>query len=312
MFTRRLSLRLLAPTVLVSLLLVGTCIGGAFYLNRLHVNVTAGMRENVASLQAAVNLERAAAELLTLFHGANRNSATFISQVDQRNRHLRKLLAESELLADTEPERAIVREINTGLQTYLDRWKRRTTPSDPDLANVLEASVLGPSRKLRNYNVDQVGASDRDNFLIVNRLTWALLAVGLGAPVSGLLLGYAVARSLHHSMHQLSVRIRDAAGLLKSDLPPVVVEDIDDLPDLHRLMSGVTQEIENVVEQLQQREREVLRSEQLAAVGQVAAGVAHELRNPLTSVKMLVQTGLEGDKPEGLQADDLSIIESEI
>jgi two-component system sensor histidine kinase HydH len=127
-----------------------------------------------------------------------------------------------------------------------------------------------------------------------------------------LALGYAMARSIHQSIYQLSVRIRDAAGRLSSDVPPVMLEEPSDLPDLHRQMQGVVDEIERVVERLQQREREVLRAEQLAAVGQVAAGVAHELRNPLTSVKMLVQTGLEGPKPAGLAADDLVIIEHEV
>jgi two-component system, NtrC family, sensor histidine kinase HydH len=130
--------------------------------------------------------------------------------------------------------------------------------------------------------------------------------------LSGLILGYAMARSVHHSIHQLSVRIRDAAGRLSGEAPPVVLEEVGDLPDLHRQMQGVIDEIERVVGRLQQREREVLRAEQLAAVGQVAAGVAHELRNPLTSVKMLVQTGLEGPAPAGLPPDDLAVIEHEV
>jgi signal transduction histidine kinase len=312
MLTRRLSLKLLAPTVLVSLLLVGTCIGGALYLNRIHLNVTQGLSENVESMQAARSLERAAAEVASLLKAPDNDPAGFARHVDRRNERLREALARSESLADTEPERDIVREVRAGVEDYLSRWKNHSPGELPGLAGVIDSEVLPACRKLRDYNIALVGVSDRDNFLIVERVKWALLAVGFGAPVSGLLLGYAVARSLYQSMHQLSVRIRDAAGRLNNDLPTVIVEDLDDLPDLHRQMAGVVEEIENVVQRLQQREREVLRADQLAAVGQVAAGVAHELRNPLTSVKMLVQAALEGDSPAGLPVDDLAIIEHEI
>jgi signal transduction histidine kinase len=139
-----------------------------------------------------------------------------------------------------------------------------------------------------------------------------LFAVGVGAPLSGLVLGYVMARSLHHSIYQLSVRIRDAAGRLNREVASVTLDEKNDLHALNGQMQRVLVDIERVVEQLQQREREVLRAEQLAAVGQVAAGIAHELRNPLTSVKMLVQTGLEGETPRGLPADDLGIIEGEV
>jgi len=172
--------------------------------------------------------------------------------------------------------------------------------------------VVRPCQDLLSYNKEQVAQSDRDNIVIVNRLTATLIVVGFGAPLVGLLMGYAMARKVYQSITQLSVRIRDAAGRLRKELPAVVLEDPGDLPDLHRQMQGVLEEIESVVDRLQQREHEVLRAEQLAAVGQVAAGVAHELRNPLTSVKMLVQTGMEGDRPPGLPPDDLAIIEREV
>ncbi|WP_422923863.1 sensor histidine kinase [Singulisphaera sp. PoT] len=53
--------------------------------------------------------------------------------------------------------------------------------------------------------------------------------------------------------------------------------------------------------------RNVLRAESLAEVGQVAAGLAHELRNPLTAIKMLVQANLED-----AESQDLRVIELEI
>jgi signal transduction histidine kinase len=108
------------------------------------------------------------------------------------------------------------------------------------------------------------------------------------------------------------VRIRDAAGRLNRDLGSVTLQKEGDLADLDRQMEHVLEEIGRTVDQLQQREHELLRTEQLAAVGQLAAGVAHELRNPLTSIKMLVQTGLEGDPPPGLPAEDLAVVEQEV
>lgn len=62
----------------------------------------------------------------------------------------------------------------------------------------------------------------------------------------------------------------------------------------------------------QERHRHLLRAEQMMALGQVAAGLAHELRNPLTSIKGLIQVNRKEIEARGLPADDFQIIEQEI
>ena len=318
MFRRPLALQLLAPTVLVSLALVAACISGALVLNYLPVKVSKELTENVQSTRAATELEAAVKGLRDVLRRPHTDLDAINDQLASKNQEAGEWLEKAESLANLEQEKVLVPQIREGMREYFEGYERRKhlTPErlprqDGLLADLLD-KVLLRCNDLHDYNYRQIEASDKKNQAIVRALNWGLLAVGLGAPVSGLLLGYAVARSLRHSIYQLSVGIRDAAGRLNRELGSLTVEEEGDLPGLHRQMENLRAEIERVVEQLQQREREVLRAEQLAAVGQVAAGVAHELRNPLTSVKMLVQAGREGNPAPGLPEEDLGIIEHEV
>jgi signal transduction histidine kinase len=317
---RPIALKLLAPTGLVSLALVAACIFSAVYLNLQSVHLSKELAENVASTRAAQRLETTTNELIRLLHERNGSRAEpeWSSHMEELIGNAEEYLTEARELANLEQEEELVPRIFRGFNEFRVAWKAANNGQDlrPHLSEVLaqnlESKVLEPCRALRNFNLSEIQKSNDYNKRIVQQLTWGLLAVGFGAPLSGLLLGYAMARSLHHSIYQLSVGIRDAAGRLNRQLGSVTVNEEGTLSDVHKQMQGVIAEIERVVEQLQQREREVLRAEQLAAVGQVAAGVAHEMRNPLTAIKMLVQTGLEGERAPGLPPEDLAIMENEI
>jgi signal transduction histidine kinase len=147
---------------------------------------------------------------------------------------------------------------------------------------------------------------------ISQRLRWVLLLLGLGGPVSGLVVGYGIARGLSRSIHHLSVHVQDLAQRLDQDVGSVQVAGNGDIPTLDKQLRYVAHRVEEVVERTQSHQREMLRAQQLAAVGQLAAGMAHEVRNPLTSIKMLVEAALRARNPKPFTPDALNVIHEEV
>jgi signal transduction histidine kinase len=75
------------------------------------------------------------------------------------------------------------------------------------------------------------------------------------------------------------------------------IDSDDEIAELAKAMNDMTtrfQEIRDDLDrQVQERTKQVVRSEQLACVGFLAAGVAHEINNPLASIAMCAES-LEG------------------
>ena len=80
-----------------------------------------------------------------------------------------------------------------------------------------------------------------------------------------------------------------------------------------------TRELSQALEEKERTQEQLVRSESLAAIGQLVAGVAHELNNPLASVTSLLQSTVEdlqawdpADQPNADLIDDLHFADKEL
>ncbi|MBS3917819.1 MAG: GAF domain-containing protein [Deltaproteobacteria bacterium] len=82
--------------------------------------------------------------------------------------------------------------------------------------------------------------------------------------------------------------------------------------ELKNFSRQMEEKIQKTTADLRKTEAQLIRSEKLAALGQLAAGIAHEIRNPLTSINILIHSLRERLPSENSQQEDLKVIEEEI
>lgn len=115
----------------------------------------------------------------------------------------------------------------------------------------------------------------------------------------------------------LSVPLRtktDVTGVLNVYTGEPRCYDEGDLRLLTLLASQSAIAIENATlhrEEMEARER-LRQSEKLAALGKLSAGLAHELRNPLNTISMLIYAMSQEMLPDGSFAADLNVVQGEL
>lgn len=304
--------RLLWPAVVAAVFLAALCTFTAVSLFNEQEKVARVFRDNVESRRAAVELEECLGALIDL---ENARVET-VGELHKRARHHLKALSD---LSDEPEERRLSDQMEVTFAAYLDRWQGLPPPAAPAreqavraATRYLESYVLVPCTEFRLYNGRRLEEITTQHERVLNQLAWGMAWVGGLGAVAGVVFGFGVARALSRSIRRLRVQIRDAAGKLGPEVSEIVVRGEGEFGSLQQEIDHLSTRIEKVVQELHDREREIVRAEQLAAVGQLAAGVGHEIRNPLTSIKMLAQAGLEDRTNPGLPPEDLAVIVGEI
>jgi two-component system, NtrC family, sensor histidine kinase HydH len=290
---------LAGPVTAVSVLLLVLGVSGAWYTHRLQMKTTEVLDHNVGSIRAAEELELLVREMRSELNGfLLTNDFEHVTNAMESREQVERWLELAVQRAISAPEKAYVARVAAGLNQFFAELPgpekfashsevRQTIES---LVQRLTKDVLPNARQYLDINEQELETANEQQQAMAGRLAMALLLLGTCGSVAGVIAGYGVTRGVRRSILQLSVPIQDVAGKLNEVVGPISVSADAGLQDLESVLQNVAVEVGGVIDKLHQSQREVLRAEQLAAVGQLAAGLAHELRNPLMCIKLLVQS----------------------
>ncbi len=320
--SRNVVIQVSTPAAVLGVVLFVSCLASAWYINRLHADLTNILSENVASLEAAQELEICVRQLR--FHGIVYlldPGPERMQPIRQNHEAFEQALDLARRSANTPEERAWLQKIGEGYRQYHTEMiaahgepDRRGAPAD--LARLTDEHpirhVVEPCEALFRFNKQAMEQTARESARASGRVQLAMLLLGFGGPVGGLVAGYGIARGLSRSIARLSVRVQGMAERLDHKVASVKLTAGGNVQDLDEQLQHVVRRVEEVTERLQRQQLGLLRAEQLAAVGQLAASVAHEVRNPLTSIKLLVGASLRPHKRKSLNDEDLRVIHAEV
>jgi len=190
-------------------------------------------------------------------------------------------------------------------------------------------SAYSPITNLNGQNIGMlyVGVLERPYMDALWRTLFLFLGIALGGVALVHLVAVRVARRISgpiHAMAEAAQRVEQGDYSQK-----VPTGSQDELGDLAHNFNAMTSELERTHQALQESagelERKVeqrtaelraiqahlIQSEKLAAVGKLAAGVAHEINNPLTGILTNSSLMLEDIEPDHPWRDDIQTIVNE-
>ena len=311
-----------APTLVLSALLLITIAVAARALIRVQLEADEALDQALSAAEAAERVEEAFEECRSHLSDYALTGRPF--EVDQARRFSKEngeRLVEIDSLQVSVRGHTLIAELRrytVALQNALDKIptpasvETRDSAVERVIGTMLDPQILARAREERELCITALHAARIRGAQATTRAGWALLALGIVGVVGGTLAGFGIARSLRSELIEMSVPIRSTMGSLDEIVGPVQVLSSDNFAGLDAALDSIAKRVAQVIERLQTAERERIRNDQLAALGQLAAGLAHELRNPLTAMKTLVDAARRGGRNESVDERDLAVLNEEI
>jgi len=312
----RISLRFrifIVLTGLVSITLAGGLVM-VWYTYSIEGLFTEIIDRNLAAFQAAESLETALVNqkgfVTYYFQDSNPD---WLRQLGEYRQIFRERLDDTRALVQNEHERTAIDRIEREYKLYIslkDRVIELYKSGQRNKGLKLHKEVrdyffrildlTGAYKELHKENLNQLRVKSREQAL---KLRIIAGSASLLVVILGLILGFVLVVQILEPIRRLA---REVDGQSDPHQPDNEVKAIS------QSIYGLIKDRDQTHIELEKSRENLLQAEKLAVVGKLAAGVAHSIRNPLTSVKMRLFSLGRALPLSITQKEDFNVISEEI
>ncbi len=304
---------LLMLCALVSITVAGglITIGYTYIIDGFFAAVTG---TDVQALQASQELETALVMqkgYVTYF--AQDRDPQWLKQLTKHHASFEEALKKGRQWAETDKERGILNEMESEYIRYsharddvIKLYEENKTKGGLDLQKSARGQffhIIDLSRQFRNASEQRI-AGVREKVKNQAALINVLAALALiSVIILSLVLGYSLVNDVLEPIRQLALASEGPRGDLGAE---------DEVKALSRRFQNLIDDVDQTKSKLKWSREHLQQAEKWALVGKLAAGVAHSVRNPLTSVKMRLFSMERTLALTPSQKEDFEVISEEI
>ncbi len=285
-----------------------------WYSYSIEVVLTTITDENLVAFQSAESLEIALVNQkgFVSYYFLDGNPDWLI-QLEKYRRIFSEQLGRAKVLAQSERQRTTIRDIALEYDHYIrekdkviEYYKSGQDQYGSQLHQDVRNRFFSILQMCEDYKKDQTESiiNAKQNALTeAARLRDTAMAVIVTHILLVLLLAYLLVNQILNPVRALILETSRSDNIELSG---------NDVKTLSKSVRGLIEDVGQTQVELEKSRENLLQAEKMAMVGKLAAGMAHSVRNPFTSVKMRLFSLSRSLKMTGVQKEDFDVISEEI